>query len=133
MKKTLIITSAAFLLFFSCTKTEKQTSENSVKSDSTVVSTPVFAIDSVKVTDSLKIDKNLSTIFQSKALVFPNISNKSVLDSVYSPMNIKLESYSKIKFWKLSRSKKQIFSRILKKTLLIGSLILSKYRIKLPT
>lgn len=95
MKKTLIITSAAFFSFFSCTKIEKQISENSVKSDSAAVSTPVFAIDSVKVTDSLKIDNKLSTMFQSKTLVFPNISNKSVLDSVYAPINIKLESYSK--------------------------------------
>lgn len=95
MKKTLIITSAAFLLFFSCTKTEKQISESSVKPHSLAVSTPIFAIDSVKVNDSLKVDENLTTAFQSKVLVFPNISNKTVLDSVYSPMNIKLESYSK--------------------------------------
>lgn len=95
MKKNLALTSAAFLAFFNCTKTEKQISESSVKPHSLEVSTPIFTIDSVKVNDSLKVDENLTTAFQSKVLVFPNISNKTVLDSIYSPINIKLESYAK--------------------------------------
>ncbi|MCQ4035027.1 RsiV family protein [Kaistella montana] len=95
MKKVSAIFSVILLTFFSCTKTEKQVSESSTKSDSTKIVTNIFTIDSVKVDDSLKIDKNLTTAFKSKILVFPNISNKTLLDSVYSATNIKLDTYTK--------------------------------------
>lgn len=54
-----------------------------------------FSIDSVQVKDSLKIDKNLTLGFQSKLLVFPNLKNKVLLDSIYAPKQIQLADYSK--------------------------------------
>ena len=94
MKRNLAITTALIFAIISCSKKENSISESSLKVDSATTATQIFATDSVKVDDSLKTE-NLTTAFQSKVLVFPNISNKTVLDSVYSATNIKLDSYTK--------------------------------------
>src|SRR5699024_734101 len=42
-------------------------------------------------------NENLTAIFRSSVLVFPNLTNKILLDSIYSPLNLKLKEYSKEK------------------------------------
>lgn len=54
-----------------------------------------FAVDSIKVHDSLKINKNLTVRFQSQLLVFPSLNNSTLLDSIYKPEKIALTNYSK--------------------------------------
>lgn len=41
-----------------------------------------FAIDSVQIADSLKINENVTAAFQSKLLVFPQIKDSILLDSI---------------------------------------------------
>lgn len=76
------------ILSVSCSKTENKTKQND-----SVTEKPVFVVDSLKVEDSISINKNLTVSFQKKALLFPAISDKALLDSIYSPANLKADSY----------------------------------------
>lgn len=92
MKKLCIIFSVGVLLT-SCSKTEnKEININVTKSDS-LESKKEFVIDSVRVQDSLVINKNLTASFNKQLLVFPSIENKTVLDSIYKEANVKTSAY----------------------------------------
>lgn len=94
MKKILTIISVLLLLFSSCSK--KNTAAETVQKSDTVISEKnIFETDSLMLSDSIKLNENLTAAFKIKTLVFPNITNKSVLDSIYSVQSLKAENYSK--------------------------------------
>ncbi|WP_333854060.1 RsiV family protein [Epilithonimonas sp.] len=92
MKNLITILSFGILLF-SCNKKETQKTSTS-KSDSTETKKE-FVIDSIQVQDSLQVAKTLTLSFEKQVLIFPNITNKTILDSIYKPANITSADYSK--------------------------------------
>lgn len=87
-----IISITAFL--FSCKKSDhKDTAETKNKDSITAVKK--FVVDSVKVEDSLVINKNLTTAFNRQLLVFPSIENKVILDSIYKEALVETRAYDK--------------------------------------
>ncbi|MBU8881902.1 RsiV family protein [Kaistella sp. DKR-2] len=109
MKNITALSSLFILLFLSCTKPEKSTSVQAEKTETNKAVTNVFDTDSVKIHDSLKIDRNLTAAFQSTVLFFPNLKNKTLLDSIYSTANIKLKAYSKASLLAELNLQKQTF------------------------
>lgn len=109
MKNFFALSTIFFLSFISCNK-EKNTVESTSQVPEKTVSTPEkFAIDSIKVDDSLKIDKNLTIAFKSKLLVFPQIKDSILLDSIYAKENIHSTNYSKANLTKELEAKKAAF------------------------
>lgn len=94
MKLLLSFSAILFLTVLSCTKNEKKVSnsENPIVANSDSLN--IFKVDSVKVQDSSKISQNLTLAVDAQALIFPNINNKPLLDSIYAPINIALQDYS---------------------------------------
>lgn len=92
MKNLIAILSFGVLLS-SCNKTEN-TKVSNTKSDS-IETKKEFAIDSLRVQDSVQVAKTLTLSFEKQILLFPNITNKTILDSIYKPANITSEDYSK--------------------------------------
>lgn len=87
-----IISITAFL--FSCNKSDhKDTAET--KSKDSITAVKKFVVDSVKVEDSLVINKNLTTAFNRQLLVFPSIENKAILDSIYKEALVETRAYDK--------------------------------------
>jgi len=82
MKNTFaILTFSALLAVTSCKKIDSQNVENAA----TEVKVPEkFVIDSVKLSDSAKINNLLSLKYEAKMLVFPTIKDKALLDSIYN-------------------------------------------------
>ena len=109
MKNIAAFSSLFLLLFLSCSKTDKSTSADTKKPESNKTVINIYKMDSVKIDDSLKIDKNLTAGFRAKVLVFQNIKNKTLLDSMYSPANIKLKDYSKANLLTELNVQKQTF------------------------
>ena len=95
MKNIFAVLFLTFLAFFSCKKAENPNAKTSEKAETKEVPVKVLATDSLATVDSLKLNENLTAIFRSTVLVFPNLSNKSLLDSIYAPLNLKLKEYSK--------------------------------------
>lgn len=93
MKKLLSVLFLGILLV-SCSKNDNKTISSSSDSDS-LKSKDEFIIDSVRVQDSLQVAKTLTLSFEKQVLVFPGISNKMILDSIYKPANIQSADYSK--------------------------------------
>ncbi|PZU87608.1 MAG: hypothetical protein DI529_06725 [Chryseobacterium sp.] len=91
MKNLFVILSLGFLVASCSKKDNKETSEIS-KSDSLVTKNE-FVIDSVRVQDSLVINKNLTAEFNRQLLVFPSIRNKVILDSIYKELKFDGTSY----------------------------------------
>lgn len=82
MKKTLsILVFSALFTVTSCKKTDSQ--NNSQSNTFEVKETEKFVVDSVKLSDSVKINNLLSLKYESKMLVFPSIKDKTLLDSIY--------------------------------------------------
>jgi len=92
MKNLIAILSFSVLLS-SCNKTEN-TKVSTTKSDS-IETKKEFAIDSLRVQDSVQVAKTLTLSFEKQILLFPDIINKTLLDSIYKPANISSEDYSK--------------------------------------
>ena len=95
MKNIFAVLFLIFLAFFSCKKAENSNAKTSEKAETKEVSVKLLATDSIKTIDSSKLNENLTAIFISSVLVFPNLTNKVLLDSIYSPVNLKLKEYSK--------------------------------------
>lgn len=82
MKKTLsILVFSALFAVTSCKKTDSQ--NNSQSNTSEVKETEKFVVDSVKISDYVKINNLLSLKYESKMLVFPSIKDKTLLDRIY--------------------------------------------------
>ena len=86
--------------------------DKTLQTDSTTINTEIvaeaqsFTIDSVRIKDSLKIDKNLTLGFESNLLVFPSLKDKTLLDSIYAPKQIQLTDYSKANLTEALNKKK---------------------------
>jgi len=81
MKNTFaILTFSALLAVISCKKTDSQNVENATAE---VKAPEKFAVDSIKLSDSAKINNLLSLKYEAKLLVFPTIKEKALLDSIY--------------------------------------------------
>lgn len=92
MKEIVGLSLIISLIFVGCDKS-KSSAESTEKI--TVNNEATFQVDSINVKDSLKVDKNLTVVFESKILVFPTLKNKPLLDSIYAPKQIQLSDYSK--------------------------------------
>lgn len=88
--KHFVFGSIFILLMYSCNKQETQISEVH-----TSTKTNTFVIDSVRVKDSMVITKNLTSLFNKQVLVFPDIKNKALLDSIYANANLQLSTFDK--------------------------------------
>ncbi len=82
------------ILLISCSKNDNKLMSRSSESDSLKTKNE-FVIDSVRVQDSMQVGKTLTLSFSKQVLVFPDIKNKTLLDSIYKPANISAEEYSK--------------------------------------
>lgn len=80
MKNILAALAFSILIVVSCKKTENS-SNDTVKNDTVQANT--FIVDSVKVSDSLQLSDSLKVKYSSTILVFPDIKNKILLDSIY--------------------------------------------------
>ncbi len=86
--------------------------DKTLQTDSTTINTEIvaeaqsFTIDSVRIKDSLKRDKNLTLGFESNLLVFPSLKDKTLLDSIYAPKQIQLTDYSKANLTEALNKKK---------------------------
>ena len=72
----------------------------------TKVEQPSFIIDSVQVHDSVLLNKILTADFSSTVLVFPSLSNKKLLDSIYAHEKFNLSSYDKKELQSVLEQKK---------------------------
>lgn len=81
MKNTIAVLALSALFAVSACKKTENNSVGSVKTDS--IQNNTFSIDSVKVSDSVKLSDSLMVKYSSKMLVFPDIKNKNLLDSIY--------------------------------------------------
>lgn len=81
MKNTFaILTFSALFAIISCKKTDSQ----NVGNNTTEAKAPEkFNIDSVKLSDSAKINNLLTLKYEATMLVFPTIKDKALLDSIY--------------------------------------------------
>ena len=111
MKNIFAVLFLIFLAFFSCKKAENSNAKTSEKAETKEVSAKLLATDSIKTIDSSKLNENLTAIFRSSVLVFPNLTNKVLLDSIYAPLNLKLKEYSKEKISaEIDAHKKEYFA-----------------------
>ena len=109
MKKFVAISILSSLFLWNCNN-EKKTMESTPQVQEKPVAVPEkFVVDSVKVDDSLKIDKNLTLGFRSKLLVFPLIKDSVLLDSIYAKEQIHASIYSKANLLKELQAKKTNF------------------------
>ena len=84
-----------FLLFLgSCNKTQVEDKTVQLQDSVQVPALNLTVVDSVKVQDSVSINEMLTLSFSSKVLTFPNITNKVLLDSIYSDAALSLPEYS---------------------------------------
>ncbi len=107
MKNFLAISILLAITFISCDK-GKTTEETSTET-APMNKVENFSVDSLKVNDSLEIDKNLSVSFKSKVLFFHTVKDKALLDSIFAPEKIHLEEYSRENLTAVLNQKKKEF------------------------
>ncbi|MGZ5196695.1 MAG: DUF3298 domain-containing protein, partial [Kaistella sp.] len=113
MKNTFAFLFLTLIIILGCKKTETSAVETPAKLVAEEAKVKFTATDSVKVVDSSKVNENLTAVFKSTVLVFPNLSNKALLDSIYNPVNMKLKDYSKDSISaKLDKQKKAYFEDV---------------------
>lgn len=80
MKNTLAILALSSLFLFSACK-KSETGADAVKNE--IHTQEKFTVDSVKVGDSIQLSDSLKVRYFSKMLVFPDIKDQKLLDSIY--------------------------------------------------
>lgn len=97
MKKILFQSLFAVSVLVSC---EKKNIENAqtdtrkeVSKDSVIKKE--FSVDSLSVEDSMKISNTLTSGFKSKILIFPSITDRPMLDSIYKNTGLSTDDYSR--------------------------------------
>lgn len=114
--KKFFITSLALSIIIACNPKELGTKENaSAKNQKTSLNEAAFVVDSLKIEDILQESKNLKLKYTNQILLFPTIKNKTVLDSLYKPVNIKLASYTKENLQKEVNHQKEVYFSTSKK------------------
>ncbi len=93
MKKAFLISSLSLACLSACKKDPVATPEVPAQQVSTVIQEPVIS-DTLIVQDSVQLTETLTASFNSEALMFENISDKRLLDSIYAPINFKFTNYS---------------------------------------
>ncbi|MGU3377427.1 RsiV family protein [Chryseobacterium sp. M5A1_1a] len=92
MKNTIaVLALSSFFVFSACNKKETQRASTEKTEDK---KTDELVVDSVTIIDSTKITDSLKLSFTSKLLVFPNLKNKVLLDSIYFQQE-KIKDFSK--------------------------------------
>lgn len=109
MKNFFAISIFLFFALISCNKEKKIPEGTSRITEIKDSISEKLAIDSVQIDDSLKINENLTVAFQSKLLVFPQIKDSILLDSIYSKVEIHTSNYSKANLLKELQAKKSQF------------------------
>lgn len=89
--KNLIVAFSFGILLFSCSKSGNISDNLKIKKDSVIQNE--FVIDSLKIGDSVSVNKNLSAIFKKQILIFPLVKDKVLLDSIYSSASLDSKSY----------------------------------------
>jgi len=81
MKNTFaVLALSSFLIFSACKKSEAHMD----RTDKAEVNQPkAFTVDSVQVKDSVQVSDSLKIRYYSRLLVFPTITDKNLLDSIY--------------------------------------------------
>lgn len=92
--KNISVIISVFLIVFSSCKEKKTVVEDTSQPEKAIPAKDAFKTDSVEVNDSLKVTENLMAKFKMKSLVFPNIDNKALLDSIYAGQNLNAQQYS---------------------------------------
>lgn len=81
MKNSIAVLALSILFVFSACEKKENNKINPSRTE--VPQTEKFAVDSVKVSDSIMLNDSLTLKFSSKMLVFPAIKDKKLLDSIY--------------------------------------------------
>lgn len=111
MKNSIAALALSVLFIISCKKNENSSTEI-IKNDSVHANT--FTVDSVKVSDSLILSDSLKVKYSATMLVFPDIKNNALLDSIYfEEKNIRDFSKNGIQDW-LEKDKNEYFNSIKK-------------------
>jgi len=131
--KNIYFASIVLMILFSCKKDENSTkkeisNKTEIKNigkdsldDQIIVKSYHFKLDSIKVEDSLLIKGKLNYDSNYSLLIFPEIKNKTLLDSIYAPISkdydIKIDKFSKkdllLMIKKISeKNKKEYFSEV---------------------
>ena len=89
---------AGSLVLFSCSK--KQTTEVNIPTfdKDSIAAEAAFKMDSIRISDSIKAGTNLTLTYDNSVLLFPTITDKTVLDSIFAPTLLKTNDYSKTWF-----------------------------------
>ncbi len=112
MKTIFLALATAFLLFSCSPKTTGNKGIIPENANELASENLPFAVDSLQLQDSIAVAKTLKLRTSSTILLFPTLHNKTLLDSIYSPSGIKLETYSKEKLKKeLENQKEAYFSQ----------------------
>lgn len=72
----------------SCNKMDQTKPITIIPENKEVLPKELTAVDSVKINDSMRINEVLTAKFSSKVLVFSNLNNKKIADSIYHYANI---------------------------------------------
>ncbi|MET3036998.1 RsiV family protein [Chryseobacterium sp. NRRL B-14859] len=92
MKNTIAVMALSVFFVFSACKKNERTEVSTEKKDNK--QSEKLVVDSVKVSESTQITDSLKVTFTSKLLVFPSITDKKLLDSIYF-QNEKIKDFSK--------------------------------------
>ena len=112
MKTIFLALATAFVLFSCSPKTTGNKGIIPENANELASENLPFAVDSLQLQDSIAVAKILKLRTSSTILLFPTLHNKTLLDSIYSPSGIKLETYSKEKLQKeLVNQKEAYFSQ----------------------
>lgn len=107
MKNAILSFALIWLTLLSCKKKENTVSDNHQNIGDSLVLVQQLRIDSVKVVDSIKVNDKLTMSYEQSVLVFDNIKNQSVLDSIYAPTYLKTKDFSKAGLQKVLEVDKQ--------------------------
>ena len=112
MKTIFLALATAFVLFSCSPKTTGNKGIIPENANELASENLPFAVDSLQLQDSIAVAKTLKLRTSSTILLFPTLHNKTLLDSIYSPSGIRLETYSKEKLQKeLVNQKEAYFSQ----------------------
>ncbi len=90
-----ILTTLSALLVILLTACSQKTQTEAVAEQSPGHKKQTFKIDSIVVSDSLKVSDSVTASFKMSTLLFPALSDKTLLDSIYHGQNLKAAIYTK--------------------------------------
>lgn len=112
--KNIFLSTFCLLVVFSCKKqvgTHQTAVQDSLKTEKK------FTVDSISVSDSVKISEFLTLSYKNAALTFSSLKDKALMDSVYAPLKIRAEEYTKESVGEALKKDKENFYTETKKSL----------------